>query len=185
MLLADVTEVFAEAPATYGPQKGAGPETVVHLERGLAAWREVAERDLGAPAALATTPGTGAAGGLGYGLAAGLGARLTGGAPTVARLQRLDEALRGEDADDLADLVLTGEGALDATTASGKVVATVLAQGRAHGVAVAAVVGRGDAVLDGLEGLEQASPDGPGQDPAADVADAAERLAGRWERRSR
>lgn len=180
VLLADVTEVLDEAAARYGPQKGADPGTVAHLERGLAAWREVAERDLGAPVALAEAPGSGAAGGLGYGLAAGIGARLVHGARSVARLQRLDAVIGGGGADDVADLVITGEGRLDETTSSGKVVATVLEQATDHGVSVWAVVGASDVVLDGLDDVEEAAPGGPGEDPAAEVAAAAERLAGRW-----
>lgn len=178
VLLADVTEVLAEAPATYGPQKGADPATVAHLEQGLDAWREVAERDLAAPVELAETPGSGAAGGLGYGLAAGLGATFVHGARTVARVQGLEELL--ED----AAVVVTGEGRLDATTASGKVVATVAEIARRHGVPTLAVVGRAMGPTDELEDLEEAAPEGPGDDPAAEVATAAERLAGRWTSRS-
>lgn len=180
VLLADVTEVLAEAPSRYGPQKGADSPTVAHLERGLAAWRAVAERDLGAPAALAEAPGSGAAGGLGYGLAAGIGATFAHGARTVARLQRLAAAIAGEGLGGVADVVLTGEGRLDPTTASGKVATAVLEQAGGDGVPVWAVVGRSDAPLDGVEQLAESAPDGPGEDPAAEVADAAARLAGRW-----
>lgn len=174
VLLADVDDVLAAAPATYGPQKGADADGVAHLEAGLAAWRAVAERDLGASPQLATTPGSGAAGGLGYGLAAALGARFTPGAGAVADLQGLDAALAG------ADLVVTGEGRLDATTAAGKVVAAVARRASANGVPTAAVVGSAAAVVDGIADLEEAAPDGPGEDPFAEVADAARRLAGRW-----
>lgn len=184
VLLADVTEVLAQAPSTYGPQKGADPATVAHLEAGLAAWRDVAERDLGAPPSLAEAPGSGAAGGLGYGLAAGIGARLAGGARTVARLQGLAEALAGSGGADAAGLVVTGEGRLDATTSSGKVVAAVAELGREHGVPVAAVVGQGRSGPPGLGTVEEAAPEGPGDDPAAEAAEAAERLAGRWTERS-
>lgn len=174
VLLADVDDVLAAAPATYGPQKGADAAAVAHLEQGLAAWRAVVERDLAADPGLAATPGTGAAGGLGYGLAAGIGARFVAGADRVAELQGLDDALAG------ASLVLTGEGRLDATTAAGKVVASVARRAGAADVPTAAVVGRaaGDPV--GLAAVEEAAPDGPGDDPAAEVAAAAARLAGRW-----
>lgn len=174
VLLADVDDGLAAAPAVYGPQKGADEATVAHLEEGLAAWRSVAERDLGAPPDLATAAGAGAAGGLGYGLAAGLGASWRRGAQAVAELQGLEDAVEG------ADLVVTGEGRLDATTAAGKVVATVTRLAAAHGVPTAAVVGSTTVPGDGLADLEEAAPDGPGDDPAADVAAAAERLAGRW-----
>jgi len=183
VLLADVTEVLAEAPSVYGPQKGANARTVAHLEAGLAAWRAVAERDLGAPAALADAPGAGAAGGLGYGLVAGLGARFAHGARAVARLNRLAEVIAGgtgQGSAAVADVVITGEGRLDATSSSGKVVATVVEQATAAGAPAVAVVGRADAELDGLDAVEEAAPRGPGDEPAEEVAAAAERLAGRW-----
>lgn len=180
VLLADVTEVLAQAAPVYGPQKGADPGTVAHLEQGLAAWRAVAERDLGAPPALAATPGSGAAGGLGYGLAAGLGARFAPGAGTVARLNGLAAVVAGEHAAAAADVVITGEGRLDDTSSSGKVVAAVVEQATGAGVPAVAVVGRADAQLEGLAAVEEAAPDGPGAEPAEEVADAAERLAGRW-----
>lgn len=180
VLLADVQDVLGVAAVTYGPQKGADEATVAHLDEGLAAWRAVAERDLGADPELATAPGSGAAGGLGYGLAAGLGARFVPGAERVADLQGLDEVVDGVGAAAAADLVITGEGRLDATTAAGKVVATVARRAASVGVATAAVVGSATVPRDGLADLEEAAPDGPGDDPAADVAAAAERLAGRW-----
>lgn len=175
VLLADVSTVLADAPRRFGPQKGATPEAVGHLERGLAAWAEVAERDLADGAALRRLPGTGAAGGLGFGLAAGLGAGIVPGAAAVADLVDLDGALAG------ADLVVTGEGRLDATTVEGKVATEVTARASAAEVAVAAVVGQvaRDAVLDDLTDVEAAAPDGPGPDVEGEVADAAERLARR------
>lgn len=174
VLLADVDDALLAAPAVYGPQKGADEATVAHLERGLAAWRVVAEQDLGAAPDLADAPGTGAAGGLGYGLAAGLGAAFAPGADTVADLQGLDQAIAG------ADLVVTGEGRLDGTTAAGKVVAAVTRTATSSGVPTAAVVGSAAVPGDGLADLEEAAPDGPGADPAGEVAAAAARLAGRW-----
>ena len=179
-LLADVDDVLAAAPATYGPQKGADDAAVVHLQDGLAAWRRVAERDLRAPRRLALAPGSGAAGGLGYGLAAALGASFVAGAERVADLQDLDRAIAGAEHEEAAALVVTGEGRLDATTSAGKVVATVVRRAAAHGVPTAAVVGSATVPGDGLLDLEASAPDGAGDDPAAEVASAAERLAGRW-----
>ena len=94
----------------------------------------------------------------------------------MADLQGLDEAL------ERADLVVTGEGRLDATTAAGKVVATVARRAEALGVPTAAVVGSATNGGDALAAVEEAAPDGPGDDPAAEVAGAAARLAGRWPR---
>lgn len=177
VLLADVTDVLAAAPSVYGPQKGADAAAVEHLEGGLRAWRVVAERDLHASPALAELAGSGAAGGLGYGLAAGLGAHLVPGAAHVAELVGLDRAVAG------ADVVVTGEGTLDATSTTGKVVGAVLE--RAGTVPVVVVAGRVRTVPAGVADTEAAAPGGPGKDPGEEVAGAAARLAGRWGRRPR
>jgi glycerate kinase len=174
-LLADVRDPLLDAPRVYGPQKGAGPDDVAHLEAGLRALRGVLEGDLGVSRALATAPGAGAAGGLGYGLVAGLGADLRVGATVVAELVGLDAALAD------ADLVLTGEGRLDGTSTAGKVVGAVLERAAARDVPVALVVGQVAADVDSPDvAIEPAAPDGPGENPAAEVADAAARLGGRW-----
>lgn len=167
-LLADVRTRLLAAPATFGPQKGAGPHDVARLESALRAWADVVERDLG-PAGLREVAGSGAAGGLGFGLAAALDAAILPGAAGVADLLGAEGLLRA------ADLVVTGEGSLDATSVEGKVVGALLE--RAGGVPVAAVVGRVVEVPPGLEDIEASSPEGPGPDPTAAVSAAAERLA--------
>jgi glycerate 2-kinase len=130
-LLVDVTAPLLGphgAAVTFGPQKGAGPEDVMVLERALRRWSHVLGGD---PAAL----GSGAAGGTAYGLATVWGARILSGAGRVADLVALDSRLSA------ADLVVTGEGCFDATSLTGKVVGEVLrrAEGR---VAVAVVAGQ-------------------------------------------
>lgn len=169
--LADVTTTLFEAPGEFGPQKGADSAAVARLESGLRRWDEVARRDL-VVGDLAVRPMTGAAGGLGYGLAAGLGAALEPGGRAVAELVRLDEALAS------AAVVVTGEGALDRSSLRGKVVGTVATAARRVGVPVVAVVGRGDTPK--LDDVERSAPDGPGEDPSGEVAAAARRLAARW-----
>lgn len=168
--LADVATPLLDAPSVFGPQKGASPAAVQRLEKGLRTWDEVARRDLDA-GDLADRPMTGAAGGLGYGLAAGLGASIEPGGAAVADLLGLDDALGS------VDLVVTGEGALDATSFEGKVVGTVTERARRRGLPVVAVVGRG--ADDRLDDVEEAAPRGPGDDPAADLRAAARRLASR------
>jgi glycerate 2-kinase len=175
-LLADVTTCLEDAAAVFGPQKGATPVMVSHLTQGLRTWADVAERDLGAGRRVRDVPGTGAAGGLGFGLAVGLGADLVPGAETVADLVGLADAIGR------ADLVVTGEGRLDATSFVGKVVGTVAGHAAAAGVAVVAVIGTGDEDGPGLAAVERAAPAGPGPDPAGEVARAAARLARRWAR---
>lgn len=169
-LLADVRTPLADAAVVFGPQKGADADAVTTLTEGLAIVAAVVERDLDAPG-LSQRPGTGAAGGLGFALAAALGARIRAGAPVVAGLVGLDDALRG------ADLVVTGEGRLDATTAVGKVVGEVAERARTFDVPWAVVAGSGD-LPDDVDG-ELSAPDGPGEDPAAEVVAAASRLAAR------
>ncbi|MGH7558425.1 MAG: glycerate kinase [Gemmatimonadota bacterium] len=116
------------AAAVYGPQKGASPADVERLEAGLARLAERWIADLGAPHDLAEVRGAGAAGGLGAGLVAFLGARLAGGAGWCARLARLARALDG------ADLALTGEGRLDAQSLAGKATGYVLSRARRRGL---------------------------------------------------
>jgi glycerate kinase len=96
------------ASFVYGPQKGATPEVAAELDAALANYARVIERDLNI--AVADVPGGGAAGGLGAGLIAFLGATLRPGFDVVAEVVGLRERLHG------ADLVITGEGRLDAQT---------------------------------------------------------------------
>ncbi|CAI9403546.1 Glycerate 3-kinase [Nocardioides sp. T2.26MG-1] len=121
------------AATVFGPQKGATPEQVRLLEGRMTAWA----RSLGdaAPGPIATVPGAGAAGGLAAALLA-LGARLEPGFARVAAETDLAGALVG------ADLVVTGEGSLDAQTAWGKTPAGVARLARAAGAVVVALGGR-------------------------------------------
>lgn len=100
------------ATRVYGPQKGLRPEDFPHAEGCLKRLATVTRRELGRN--FAALPGAGAAGGLGFGLAAFCGARLVSGFNLFARLAGLERRLRW------ADLVITGEGALDRSTAMGK-----------------------------------------------------------------
>jgi glycerate kinase len=135
--LCDVRTRLADAARVFGPQKGASPEDVAVLEARLAG--------MDALRSFAAVPGSGAAGGLGAALAS-LGAELVQGAATVLDLVGFDEALAG------CDLVVTGEGTVDATTLEGKAPGEVARRARAAG-GVRCVVfgGRVDAELDGAE----------------------------------
>ncbi|MBO0713990.1 MAG: glycerate kinase [Acidimicrobiales bacterium] len=131
----DVTTRFVDAAPIFAPQKGATPAQVALLERRLlrlaeryADERGVEVRDL---------PGSGAAGGLAGGLAA-LGATLVPGFDVVADATGLAPALAE------AQLVVTGEGHLDAQSLEGKVVGGVTALATAAGVPALVVVGDGD-----------------------------------------
>ena len=123
------------AAAVYGPQKGAGPEDVSRIDAGLRRLAGALADATGADAAaLAERPGAGAAGGLPLGPLALFGAELVPGASLVAEAAGLGAALAG------ADLVLTGEGRLDAQSLDGKVLSRVLGDAPA-GVPVIVVAG--------------------------------------------
>ncbi len=121
------------AARVFGPQKGADPDAVERLDRGLAnlagVIREATGRDLQG------LPGAGAAGGAAGGLAALLGAELTPGAPLVLDALGFAGRLEG------ADLCITGEGRLDDTSAGGKAPVAVAAACAAAGVPCVALCG--------------------------------------------
>ena len=121
------------ASAIYGPQKGATPEMVRELDTALLHFAGVARRDLGAD--VNDVPGAGAAGGLGAGLIAFLGAQLMPGVDIVLETVGLEAMLEG------ADLVITGEGCLDHQTVYNKAPIGVAAMAGRRGVPVIAVAG--------------------------------------------
>ena len=125
------------AAAIFGPQKGATPEMVLELEDGLANLARVISSDVHTDAAknIAHTSGAGAAGGIGAALIACLGAQLRPGAELIAELVHLEDALRN------ADLVITGEGRIDAQTARGKTPVGVARLARKHNVPTIALAG--------------------------------------------
>ncbi len=114
--------------ATYGPQKGATPEQVERLDRGLAHLAEVSRAD-------SQTKGFGAAGGLGFGLATFLNGKLQPGAPMILEIVRFRERCRG------AALVLTGEGRLDGQSLYGKATQAVAEAAKREGVPTLALIG--------------------------------------------
>jgi glycerate kinase len=120
------------AAAVFGPQKGASPSDVPRLDDGLRRFADVARRDYGVD--LIDLPGGGAAGGIAAGLAL-IGASVEPGFPIVADAINLDARIAG------ADLVITGEGRLDAQTAFGKAAGGVASLARRHGKPVIAVAG--------------------------------------------
>lgn len=124
------------AAHVFGPQKGATPEDVAALDAGLAQLARVLRRDLGID--VERVPGAGAAGGVGAGALAFLGARLTPGIDLLLDLVGFDGALDG------ADLVVTGEGSFDAQSLAGKAPVGVARRARAAGVPVVVLAGRVD-----------------------------------------
>ena len=138
------------AAATYGPQKGASPAQVAELDAALARWAEALEQATGRRER--ETPGAGAAGGTGFGLLA-----LADRFRSLALVPGIEVVMDAADFDGklgAADLVLTGEGRIDAQTAFGKTALGVAQRARAAGVACIAVGGgvdpEGEAVLAAL-----------------------------------
>ncbi|NMA76441.1 MAG: glycerate kinase, partial [Actinomycetales bacterium] len=125
------------AAAVFGPQKGADPAGVAVLEHGLAILRERLTDTLGPHVrAVADEPGAGAAGGVGFAALAVLGAARRPGIDVILEFVQLPEQVRG------ADLVLTGEGSLDAQSLGGKTPLGVLRTAQAAGTPTIAVCGR-------------------------------------------
>jgi glycerate kinase len=135
-VLCDVRTTLGDAARLFGPQKGASPADVAILARRLRAMKELEP--------YAHLAGSGAAGGLGAALAA-LGADLVPGAETVLDLIGFDDEVRG------CDLVVTGEGQVDRTTAEGKAPGVVAARAAIAGVRCVVFGGRVVRALDGVE----------------------------------
>lgn len=124
----------AGAAAVFAPQKGADAAMVARLDAGLRHLGQVAARCLGRD--FSHLPGAGAAGGLGFGMAAFCGAQLRMGIDAVLDAVGFDSLLPG------TDVVFTGEGKIDSQSARGKVVSGVAVRCRKAGVPVVAVVGQ-------------------------------------------
>jgi glycerate 2-kinase len=137
--LADVRTTLADAARVFGPQKGASVEEVAVLEERLSSSAELQP--------FAELPGSGAAGGLGAALAS-LGAELVPGAPTVLEIIGFDARLGH------ADLVVTGEGVVDATTTEGKAPSEVARRAAEAGVRCVVFGGRVRAEIPRAETIE-------------------------------
>jgi glycerate kinase len=122
------------AAAVYGPQKGATAETVELLDRALGHWADLVTAATGRD--LRDLPGAGAAGGLGFGAAALLGAEVRSGIGQLLELSGFARAVAG------ADLVVVGEGSLDEQSLHGKGPIGVAAVAARAGARVVAVAGR-------------------------------------------
>jgi len=119
--------------AVFGPQKGASAAVVARLEANLARAIDLIEATLGRRVRL--QPGAGAAGGLGAGLMAFLGAELRPGIDLVLEASGFAETIQG------AQLVLTGEGRIDQQTTHGKTISGVARLSQQQRVPVVAIVG--------------------------------------------
>jgi len=121
------------ASYVYAPQKGATPEMLPKLDSNLRHFAEVVRQQLGID--VEHVPGSGAAGGLGAGLMAFLKAKLRKGTEIVFELVKLDEKIAS------ADIVITGEGQIDAQTVFGKTPIGVAKLAKQYGKPVIAITG--------------------------------------------
>lgn len=117
----------------FSPQKGARPMDIVALEEGLLNLADVVAADLGTDHRNA--PGAGAAGGFGFGLLSFCKASICSGFDVLAGSLQLEEQIAA------SDLIITGEGRIDAQTLEGKGPAGVAALARKHGKPVLAFAG--------------------------------------------
>ena len=121
------------AARVFAPQKGADPQTAEALDRGMRSFAQVIAGQFQTD--IVPLSGAGAAGGLGGAFKAFLNARLTAGIEMVLDAIAFDSLLEG------ADLVITGEGRIDAQTAAGKTAAGVLRHAARKGIPVIAIGG--------------------------------------------
>lgn len=135
----DVNTEFLAAAEVFAPQKGASPSQVALLTRRLERLAQVYLEDHGVD--VTGLPGAGAAGGLAGGLAA-VGATIVSGFDLIADELELDRLLEG------ADLVVTGEGFVDAASFQGKVVGGVVDLAAELDIPVLVVAGE---VFDGVD----------------------------------
>ena len=164
------------ASVVYGPQKGASEEMCRRLDEALSHYAKVIRADLDIE--VKDLPGAGAAGGLGAGLVAFLGAELLPGIDIVIESVGLVDHL-GD-----ASLVFTGEGRIDGQTLCGKTVSGVVAKAKALRIPTVAIVGEvaagSDVYRSGIDAVLSIAP-GPISleksvaDAASLIADAAER----------
>ena len=166
------------AAHVFAPQKGATAAMVKVLDANLRHLGHIIKRDLDRD--VADLEGAGAAGGLGAGLVAFVGARMQRGIDIVLEAARIKTHLKG------ADLVITGEGCVDFQTIAGKTPVGVARAARQQGVPVVAV---GGSIADdangvfahGIDGLESACARDMSRQEAirhskAHLANAAERV---------
>jgi glycerate 2-kinase len=128
----------------YARQKGADDAAIDRLDRGLAHFARIAQHIQPLDP---DTPGAGAAGGMGFGTMLFLNAQLRRGIDLVLELTHFDEALAD------TDLIITGEGKIDAQTAYGKLIHGICQKAGRHHIPVIGLCGRLEADRVGLDAI--------------------------------
>ncbi len=122
------------AAHVFSPQKGADEGMIQELEAGMVHYASILEQTVQIPK-IRELPGGGAAGGMGTGMAALLGAKLIPGIQAVLDTVQIDTLAEH------ADLILTGEGKIDSQSIHGKVLSGIARRGKALGIPVVAIAG--------------------------------------------
>lgn len=117
------------ASAIYGSQKGGSPEGIELLDKGLTHLASILDNRA------EDIPGSGAAGGLGYGAISFLDATIKSGIESLMEVLNFSEHLKN------VDLIITGEGKLDSQTLSGKVVSGVLEVAKVNNIPIGIICG--------------------------------------------
>lgn len=133
------------AAYVYAPQKGADEAMVKRLDEGLQNFSTVVRNELGKD--IAHIPGAGAAGGVPAGMIAFFNAKILPGVQTIMQILELEKQLEE------VELIITGEGKLDAQTLSGKLIAGIADLGKKHGIPVSAVCGKNELTAEQLNEL--------------------------------
>ena len=126
------------AAYTYAKQKGADPDEIIQLDTGLQNLHTIGQKEFGLDEA--NTPGSGAAGGTAYGLKCFLNAEFISGTSFILKLSNFESLI----ADKKVDIIITGEGKIDAQTIYGKFVYGMVQQAKKYNIPVLAVCGKLD-----------------------------------------
>lgn len=136
IILSDVTCPLCGptgASAVFGPQKGATPSMVSVLDENLRHFGKKIEEHLGRE--VADVPGAGAAGGLGASMLAFCNVAIRSGVDEILKILSVDALIKD------VDLVITGEGRIDAQTVFGKVPVGIAKIAKKYDLPVVAIVG--------------------------------------------
>lgn len=128
------------AAAVFAPQKGASKEDVLRLDKGLFHLSKILRQTIGTD--VMDLKGGGAAGGMGAGVAAFLGASLQSGIDVILDAIHFEEMLKD------CSMVITGEGKIDGQSVQGKVISGIAKRAAVHKIPVIAIVG---AIADDVE----------------------------------